>query len=82
MLQFPFFSWNYKNDFPSILFHFLSHLVSLQTFEINFPKSADMWLIQTKQIFYCKINKIRALCFLISVTPAFLLVAIWYSTVV
>ena len=77
-----FISSTYKNNYFSIFSHFLSYLISLQTLEINFPKSADICLIQTQHIFYCKINTTEVFWFLISITTAFLSVKISYPMVV
>ena len=79
---FFFISGNRKNNFFCIFSHFSSYLTSLQTFEMNFPKSADFWLIQTQHIFHCKINTIEVFWFLISITLVFSSLTIWYPTVV
>ena len=71
-----------KTFFSLFSRHFSSYLISFQTFEIDFPKSADMCLTQTQHTLYCKINAIELLWFLISITPVFLSVKIWYPTVV
>ena len=78
MSQFLLFFGITKIIFPSIFSHFSSHLSSQLTFEINFPKSADLWLIQMQQIFYRKINTIEVFWFLILITPVFSSVTIWY----
>ena len=52
MSQFSFISWNYKNILPSIYSHFLLHLISVQTFEVNFPESADSYVTDTNTIVF------------------------------
>ena len=48
MSQFSFISWSYKNIFSSILPHSPLYLITVQAYEVHFPKPADMWLIQTQ----------------------------------
>ena len=80
MSQFLFISWNYKSNFPPIFSYFPLHLIRLQTTKVNFAKSVNLWVFNSKckhNFLLQQINIFEVFWFLIWITPAFSAITIW-----